>query len=98
MAMHVLFDAPQPGLPVKVIINLIIASALYVVVSNTYLGRARQAIATGTVAATSPAQASTTLSRRYRRHELRQAPSQAERDRVLARQQETLAKIDAEAA
>ena len=61
MAMHVLFDTPQPGLPVKVIINLIIVSALYVVVSNTYLGRARQAIATGTVVATSPAQASTTL-------------------------------------
>jgi protease PrsW len=98
MAMHVLLDAPQPGLPVKVIINLIIVSALYVVVSNTYLGRARQAIATGTVAATSPAQASTTLSRRYRRHELRQAPSGAERARVLARQQEILARIDAEAA
>ena len=98
VAMHVLFDAPQPSLPVKVVINLIIVTALYVLVSNTYLARARQAIATGTVASTSPAQASTTLSRRHRRHELRQASSGAERDRVLARQQETLAKIDAEAA
>ena len=98
MGMHVLFDAPQPSLPVKVIINLIIVTALYMLVSNSYLARARQAIATGTVATTAPAQASITLSRRSRWRELRQAPSGAERDRVLARQQETLAKIDAEAA
>jgi protease PrsW len=98
MAMHVLFDAPQPSLPVKVVINLIVVAALYVLVSNAYLARARQAIATGTVTAISPAQASTTLSRRHRRRELRHAPSGAERDRVLARQQEVLARIDAEAA
>jgi protease PrsW len=98
MAMHVLFDAPQPSVPVKVIINLIIVTALYVLVSNSYLARARQAIATGTFTALSPAQASTTLSRRQRRHELRQVPAGAERDRVLARQQEILARIDAEAA
>jgi protease PrsW len=98
MAMHVLFDAPQPDLPVKVIVNLIIVTALYMLVSNSYLARARQAIATGTVTAISPAQASTTLSRVHRRRELRLAPPGAERDLVQARQQETLAKIDAEAA
>jgi protease PrsW len=98
MAMHVLFDAPGPTLPVKVIVNLTTVTVIYVIVSNSYLARARQALATGMVVAISPAQASTTLSRRHRRRELRQAPAGAERDHVLARQQEILAKIDAEAA
>jgi RsiW-degrading membrane proteinase PrsW (M82 family) len=99
MAMHLLFDAPQPAILVKVAINFAAAASLYLILRRGYQDRARSAL----VARTSSdditdAQAAVLLSRHERRRELRRVPPGTERDRIAARQQAVLAEVEDEAA
>jgi protease PrsW len=98
LAMHVLFDAPYLSVPVKATVDLIVFTGLYLVISNAYLGRARQLLTAGIMPGLSPEESAGALSRWQRRRQLRQARPGADRDRLQARQQQILATIDAEAA
>ncbi len=95
MTMHLLFDAPHLSIPVKATVNFLVAGVLYVVLSNAYLTRARNALeaqaGTGLI---TPAEATAMLSRRRRRRELRHAKPGTERDRLRRRQREILARLD----
>jgi protease PrsW len=99
MAMHVLFDAPRPSIPVKVLVNLVLAGGFYLVLSNRFIERARQLLATEAMAGLiTSAEADCLLSRRQRWLSRRQASSAAERQRILARQQQLVARLDLGAA
>jgi RsiW-degrading membrane proteinase PrsW (M82 family) len=99
MGMHLQFDAPRPSIPVKVVINFVVVAVLYLLVSQSYLTRARDVLdaeaASGTLTA---AEAADFLSRRFRRAELRRAASASERERLTVRQRRILARIDQEVA
>jgi RsiW-degrading membrane proteinase PrsW (M82 family) len=99
MAMHLVFDAPHPPIPVKVTLNFVVVAALYVLLSSAYLSRARAVVASQAAAGIiSPGEATAMLSRRHRRRALRRAMPGAERDGLLAVQQEILTRLDRHAA
>jgi protease PrsW len=99
VGMHLLFDAPAVPIEIKVAVNFAVAASLYLVLSSTFLNRARQLLAARAEAGLmSPADAGSILSRRRRRQELRQTRARAERDRLRARHQQILTQLDAEAA
>jgi RsiW-degrading membrane proteinase PrsW (M82 family) len=99
MAMHLQFDAPHPSIPVKVLVNFVVVAVLYLLVSQSYLTRAREVLGAEAAAGTiTKAEAAGFLSRRFRRAELRRAGSAIERDQLTVRQQRILARIDLEAA
>jgi protease PrsW len=99
MGMHLLFDAPEPNLIIKVIVNFVIVTTLYVLLRQSYLDKARRAlsglVASGTV--TAP-EAATALARRARRRERQQVPRGPHRDQVLARQKAVLGLVEDEVA
>jgi len=99
IAMHVLFDAPQPSILVKVVVNLVVAGAIYLVLSGRFIDRARKVVATEEMAGLiAPAEAGCLLSRRQRWLSLRRVASAAERHRQLARQRLLLDQVDRDAA
>ena len=101
MAMHLLFDAPQPVIEVKVAVNFIAVGALYLLITSAYLSRARGVLAGWAAAGViSHDEESDILSRRSRRRrdEPAGANSGAARDRRLARQRAILSEVDSEAA
>jgi protease PrsW len=99
MGMHLLFDAPGPGLLPKVAINFIVVVVLYLMLRTSFVSRAR-ALLTDWAGAdiVSAAEARTLTSRLKRRRELRRVDSPADRARLLERQSELLDRIDSEAA
>ena len=99
MLMHVLFDAPHPALAIKVAVNFVIVAVLYVLLADSYRGRAR-AVLTGLAraGAVTNEEAAHLLSRRFRRDEMRRAGSSAARDRLVARHEVLLTEIDERAA
>jgi protease PrsW len=95
MAMHLLFDAPDIPLPVKVIVNFVVAGVLYAHLTESYLTRAHQAVADLTATgAVLPHEAPVLLRRRGRRRELRAAPTPAQRALRQARYGEVLTGIE----
>jgi protease PrsW len=99
MAMHLLFDAPQPAIAVKVALNLAAVVVLYLFLSHDYLSRARTVLADWTAAGNiSHDEEASLLSRRRRRRELARAGTSAERSRLAARQGALLADLERAAA
>jgi RsiW-degrading membrane proteinase PrsW (M82 family) len=98
MAMHLIFDAPQVAEVIKVGLNFAIAVAVYLLLSNSYLRRARAALADSVAGQIiSPGEAASLLSRRRRRRELDQVPAAA-RSTLAGQQRRHLADVDREAA
>jgi RsiW-degrading membrane proteinase PrsW (M82 family) len=98
MAMHLLFDAPQLTVVIKVAVDLAVVVVLYLLLSNAFVGRAHQLLAEWTAAGViSPAESAILLSRRRRRRELAKATA-AEHPLLAARQQTLLASVDQGAA
>ncbi len=99
MAMHALFDAPHPALLIKVIVNLLVVGAAYLLLRDSYVASAREVAAACAASGTiSPAEAASAISRRSRRRDLLRARPGPQRDRVLARQREVLAIVEDEIA
>jgi RsiW-degrading membrane proteinase PrsW (M82 family) len=91
MAMHLLFDAPHPALILKVAVNFLVVSVLYLLVRDNYRGATYSSVdALVASGAISPDEAAAVISRRARRRQARGAPAGPLRDRVRARQQEVL--------
>jgi protease PrsW len=98
MAMHLIFDAPQVAEVIKVGLNFAIVVAVYLSLSNSYLRRARAALADSVAGEIiSAGEAASLLSRRRRRRELDQVPA-AERSTLAGQQRRHLADVDREAA
>jgi protease PrsW len=98
MAMHLIFDAPEIAVVIKVGLNFVIVLVVYLLLTNAYLARARWALADGVAAGNiSQREAASLLSRRRRRHELHQA-TVAERQQLAAQQGSHLADVEREAA
>lgn len=98
MAMHLIFDAPEIAVVVKVALNFVIVLAAYLLLTSAYLARARWALAGGVAAGTiSKPEAASLLSRRRRRTDLHEAPL-AERQLLAAQQGKHLAEVEREAA
>jgi RsiW-degrading membrane proteinase PrsW (M82 family) len=99
VGMHLLFDAPAVAIEVKVVVNFALAAVLYLLLSSTFLHRARELlVAAAAVGLISTAEASSVLSRHRRRQVLRQTQVPAERDRLRTRQRVILTELDVEAA
>ncbi len=99
MAMHLLFDAPDPAVVIKVLVNFLVVSVLYLLLRSTYMADAREVLAACAASGTvSPAETASSISRSSRRHDLLRAQAGPERDRVLARQHEVLAIVEDEIA
>jgi protease PrsW len=99
MAMHLQFDAPQPAIFLKVLINFVVVLACYLWLRRGYIVRARAAL-TGqvTAGAVPEIEAPSLLARGRRRRRRLQAPPGPVRDEVAARQQTALDDIEQEAA
>jgi len=98
MAMHLIFDAPQIAEVIKVGLNLAVVIVVYLLLSNAYLNRARQALAERVAAGIiSPREAASLLSRRRRRHEL-DGVAPTERRMLAAEQLSHLADVERDAA
>jgi len=98
MAMHLIFDAPQIPELIKVGLNFTVFVVVYLLLTNAYLGRARDALAERVVAGKISAHdAASLLSRRRRRHDLDQVAA-AERDLLAAEQRSHLADVERDAA
>ncbi len=81
MAMHLLFDAPQLAIAIKVGVNFAIVLVLYLLLSNAYLGRAHRVGADWTSAGIiSPDESAILFSRWRRRRELAGAATASERE------------------
>ncbi len=94
-------SSTRPYLPLaaKVGINFGVAVGLYLALSNAYLDRAHDVVATRTAAGLMTAQeAASLLGRRRRRQALQQAAAGAAREQTQARQERLLADIDSQAA
>ncbi len=99
MAMHLLFDAPHPAEPIKVVVNFLIVSVLYFLLRDSYVANAREVAAACAASGTiSPAEGASAVSRRSRRRDLLRARPGPQRDRVRARQREVLAIVEDEIA
>ena len=95
MAMHLLFDAPHPALAIKVVVNFFIVAVLYVLLADSYRGRARAVLAgLARAGAVTDQEAEHLLSRRFRRDELRRTGSPAARERLVARHEVLLTEIE----
>jgi RsiW-degrading membrane proteinase PrsW (M82 family) len=98
MSMHLLFDAPQLAIGIKVGLNFTIVVVLYLLLSNAYLSRARDALRNWAKAgAIAPDEAAMVLSRLRRRRALARAGA-AERALLAARQQDLVADVERAAA
>lgn len=98
IAMHLIFDAPEIAEVIKVGLNFVIVLALYLLLTNAYLARARLALADGVAAGTiSQGEAASLLSRRRRRRDLDQA-TPTERQLLVVQQCRHLADLEREAA
>jgi RsiW-degrading membrane proteinase PrsW (M82 family) len=95
MAMHLLFDAPQPAIFLKVLINFVIVTSFYLRLRSSYLAGARAALSAQVAAGAIPdSEAAYLLSRgrrRRRRHSARPGP---DRELLAARQRTALAHIE----
>jgi RsiW-degrading membrane proteinase PrsW (M82 family) len=101
MAMHLLFDAPGPGLLIllKVLVNFVVVLVCYLRLRRGYLARARAALAGQVAAGAVPGiEAAALLSRGSRSRRQRGAPVGPVRDQVAASQLAALADIEQEAA
>ena len=101
MAMHLLFDAPGPGLAIllKVLINFVAVLAFYLSLQRGYRARARAVLARRVAAGAVPGvEAPTLLTRRSRRRRQRLVPLGLVRDQVRSQQLAALADIEQEAA
>ena len=101
MAMHLLFDAPGPGLAIllKVLINFVAVLAFYLSLQRGYRARARAVLARRVAAGAVPGvEAPTLLTRRSRRRRQRRVPLGLVRDQVRSQQLAALADIEQEAA
>jgi RsiW-degrading membrane proteinase PrsW (M82 family) len=96
MAMHWLFDSPQPAsLVIKVAVNFIAVAILYLALRRGYLAQARGVLAADRAAGTvTRDEARSLLSRRSRRGALHRVPRGPERDRLSARQQALLVRLE----
>jgi protease PrsW len=99
IGMHLLFDAPEVSVVIKVSVDFAIVAALYVLLRSAFMERARRLLsawaATGVVG---QSEASTALSRRRRRSELRRTSSPVARYLLELRQRQTMAAVEREAA
>ena len=77
MAMHLLFDAPGPGLAIllKVLLNFAVVLAFYLTLRRGYRARARAALARHVAAGRSRVEAPYLLTRRSRRRRQRRSRS-----------------------
>jgi protease PrsW len=99
MAMHLQFDAPQPSIFLKVLINFVVVLAFYLWLRRRYVARARAVLtARVTSGAVPSSEAPSLLGRRQRRQRQRLAQPGPLREEVAARQLAALAGIEAEAA
>jgi protease PrsW len=99
MAMHLLFDAPHPAIGVKVTVNVVIVGVLYITLNDAYLTRARGVLARlADEHQISDQESEHLLKRGYRRWQLRDASTDAERSGRLARQRAILDQVEQEAA
>ncbi len=98
MTMHLVFDAPQPAIVVKVAVNFAVAAGLYLFLRRGYLARARMAVSTRAAwGDITDAEAAILLSRYGRWLERRRAQPGTERDYLRSRQQTALASVEQEA-
>jgi protease PrsW len=99
MGMHLLFDAPDAIIGLKVTVNLVIVAALYLWLADSYRARARTIVHryadTGYLP---PDEAAALLSRPGRLRELRRARPGYEREAVAGRQQQVLTAVEDAAA
>ena len=99
MAMHLQFDAPQPPIFLKVLINFVVVLGFYLWLRRGYVARARAVLGEQVSAGVVPrTEAPSLLGRRQRRRRRLQAPPGPVRDEVTARQQTALDDIEREAA
>ena len=99
MGMHLLFDAPQVSVEIKVGVDFVIVAALYALLRHAFTERARELLDVwATAGDISPPEARAVLSRRRRRRELGRAASPVERYSLQQRQRETMAAVEREAA
>jgi len=101
MAMHLLFDAPGPGLAIllKVLVNFVVVLTFYLSLRRGYRARARAVLARRVAAGAVPGvEAPTLLTRRSRRRRQRLVPAGLVRDQVRSQQLAALADIEQEAA
>lgn len=91
MGMHLLFDAPDPVIGIKVAVNLVVVTVLYLWLADSYRARARSVVHQY---ALPDGEAAGMLSRRWRLRELRQAGSGWQRDAIAARQRQVLAGVE----
>jgi RsiW-degrading membrane proteinase PrsW (M82 family) len=99
MAMHLVFDAPQPAILLKVLINFVIVTSFYLRLRRSYLAGARAALSAQVAVGTIPnGEAAYLLSRRGRRRWQHSARPGPDRELVAARQRTALASIEESAA
>jgi protease PrsW len=99
MAMHFVFDAPRPPIPLKVLLDFAAVVVVYLCLRHGYRARARAVLAARVAAGTVPAtEAPYLLARGWRRSRLRRTTPGAQRADVNARQQADLEDIEREAA
>jgi len=95
MGMHLLFDAPDAPLAVKVTVNFVVVGAVYMLLRRSYVSRARQALGRDLDAgAITPTEAAGLPVRQWRRRALLGAGSPAEREQLLARQDKILDTVE----
>jgi protease PrsW len=99
MGMHLLFDAPEVSVVIKVSVDFAIVAALYALLRNAFMERARKLVAAwAAIGVIGQAEASTALSRRRRRSDLRRTSSPVIRYLLEQRQRQTMAAVEREAA
>lgn len=99
IAMHLQFDAPQPVIFLKVLINFVVILVFYLRLRRAYLARARAALTRQVTSGAIPdSEASALLGRRSRRRRQRQATPGPVREQVAVRQQTALIDIELNAA
>jgi protease PrsW len=95
MVMHLLFDAPQPVIFLKVAINFVVVTVLYLWLRQAYLARVGIALSAQVETGAIPGNEATfLLSRRSRRRGQRSAQRGTNRELVAARQRAALADIE----
>ena len=99
MGMHLLFDAPDPVIGIKVTVNLVVVAVLFIWLNDSYRSRARDVISRYAKSGyLTEDEAAGVLSRRRRQRELRHAAGGTERDAVRARQRQVLDDVESQAA
>ena len=99
MGMHLLFDAPRLPVGIKVTVNFVIVAAVFVWLNQSYLASIRDVLSRYAAAGfVTEDEADGVLSRTGRQRALRRADGAGDRDVVRARQQDVLARVEADAA